>query len=89
MLTITTNKGNAFQALYAGIGYNNMLKAQLITRERLPAIAAALDGAGSIVCTDENGVKTYVGYSLLDRIQRVDETGVAVFLMKEETNETD
>lgn len=84
MVTLTINQKN-FEAEHAGIGYMNMLKAELFDSRALSVIAPEIEGSEEIIKT-ENGEQTglFEGYTKLMRIFRVDNEVISILLAKPE-----
>lgn len=78
-------KQKRFDADYAGVGYLGMVKAQIHDTRLLSEIAPDLEGADEVVLIeDDEQTKLFEGYTVLSRIERIDEEAVCFLLAKPE-----
>lgn len=87
MRTIRTSKGKNYPVDYCGIGYLAMLKMQLHDDRPLGEIAPEMDGLEWLEYTDQDGETfTFEGYTVLKRVEWVDDHSVVILLDKEATD---
>ena len=87
MVTIKTSKRHTYTADYCGVGYMGRLKMQIHDSRALDVVAREFSGLTSVTATPEDGeAATYVNYTLLRRVDWVDEQSIIIMLAKEDTN---
>ena len=78
-------KQKSFDADYAGVGYLGMVKAQIHDTRLLSEIAPDLEGAEEVVVMEgEEQTGLFEGYTVLNRIERIDSEAVCFLLAKPE-----
>lgn len=89
MVTIKTSKRHTYQADYCGVGYMGRLKMQIRDSRPLDMVALEFSGLESVEATPEDGeAVTYENYTLLRRVDWVDEQSIIIMLAKEADNGT-
>lgn len=84
MRTIRTSREKTYPVDYCGIGYLAMLKMQLQDSRPLGEIAPEMDGLEWLEYTDQDGETfAFVGYTVLKRVEWVDDHSVVILLDKE------
>ena len=89
MLTIKTSKWHTYTADYCGVGYMGRLKMQIHDSRPLDVVAREFSGLTAVKATPEDGeAVTYENYSLLRRVDWVDDHSIVIMLAKEADNGT-
>lgn len=78
-----TIKNRTYDADYAGVGYLDMLKMQVKDTRLLSVIAPDMEGADHVAVEDGDTAREYDGYTILNRIERIDQDSGVVILAKE------
>lgn len=87
MVTIKTSKRHTYQADYCGVGYMGWLKMQIHDSRALDVVAREFSGLTAVEATPEGSeAVTYENYTLLRRVDWVDEQSIIIMLAKEDTN---
>ena len=87
MVTIKTSKRHTYQADYCGVGYMGRLKMQIRDSRPLDVVAREFSGLTAVKATPEDGeAVTYENYSLLRRVDWVDEQSIIIMLAKEDAS---
>lgn len=87
MVTIKTSKRHTYQADYCGVGYMGRLKMQIRDSRPLDVVAREFSGLTAVTATPEDGeAVTYENYSLLRRVDWVDEQSIIIMLAKEDAS---
>jgi len=87
MVTIKTSKRHTYQADYCGVGYMGRLKMQIRDSRPLDVVAREFSGLTAVTATPEDGeAVTYDNYSLLRRVDWVDEQSIIIMLAKEDAS---
>lgn len=87
MPKITTSKEHAYTADYCGVGYMGRLKMQIHDSRALDVVAQEFSGLTAVTATPEDGeAVTYDNYSLLRRVDWVDEQSIIIMLAKEDAS---
>ena len=82
MRTITLND-NTFPVDYAGISMMGLFKAQLADDRPLSVLAPLVEGAETVLYSEDGEEQIFEGYSVLNRMEKVDENHAIIFLAKE------
>ena len=82
MRTITLND-NTFSVDYAGISMMGLFKAQLVDDRPLSVLAPLVEGAETVLYSEDGAEQTFEGYSVLNRMEKVDDNHAIIFLAKE------
>ena len=75
-------KQKNFDADYAGVGYLDMVKAQIYDERLLSDISPDLEGAYEVTLIDGDESESFIGYIELIRIERIDEERVCFLLAR-------
>lgn len=87
MVTIKTSKRHTYTADYCGVGYMGRLKMQIHDSRALDVVAREFSGLTAVKATPEDGeAVTYENYSLLRRVDWVDEQSIIIILAKEDAS---
>lgn len=87
MMIIRTSKEHTYTADYCGVGYMGRLKMQIHDSRPLDVVAPEFSGLEAVEATPDGGeAVTYENYSLLRRVDWVDEQSIIIMLAKEDTN---
>ena len=89
MVTINTSKRHTYQADYCGVGYMGRLKMQIRDSRPLDVVAREFSGLSKLTATPDIGeCVTYEDFSLLRRVDWVDDHSIVIMLAKEADNGT-
>lgn len=87
MVTIKTSKRHTYTADYCGVGYMGRLKMQIHDSRALDVVAREFSGLTTVKVTPDGGeAVTYENYTLLRRVDWVDEQSIIIMLAKEADN---
>ena len=82
MRAITLNE-HTFPVDYAGISMMGLFKAQIVDDRLLSVLAPLVEGAETVVYREEGDEQRFEGYTVLNRMEKVDENHAIIFLSKE------
>ena len=77
------NVMSTFDVDYAGISMMGFFKAQLVDDRSLSVLATLVEGAQTVLYSDGDAEQSFEGYSVLNRMEKVDEGHAIIFLAKE------
>lgn len=77
------NVMSTFGVDYAGISMMGLFKAQLVDDRSLSVLAPLVEGAQTVLYSEDGEAQIFEGYSVLNRMEKADEGHAIIFLAKE------